>query len=66
MNASVGGHVQQAQRLLSEAILGTATSRNGNAYEEGYDVNKIDETRLMGRLRAIRQELEDLEFTEYL
>lgn len=71
MNTPVRSILQGAQRNISEAIMATAAARNGNAREEGYDVDRIDSdkqdlTKLMGRLRAIRQELEDLEFTEYL
>lgn len=71
MTSKTWDAVQTAARLLTQAILDTATATNSAARDEGFDVDRIDGERVdlkktMTRLRAIRQELEDLEFVEFL
>lgn len=71
MSGGVRERVQAAIRELTEATLILAVHRNHTARETGYNVDDLeekaaDESKAMERIRAIRQELEDLEFTEYL
>jgi hypothetical protein len=66
-----GELVRAAQRNLNDAILEVVANTSGEARYEGYDVDHHDDKmsdnrRFVEKVRAIRQQLEDLEFVDFL